>query len=117
MDLKSCHVIYWKYKNPRCFGGVNSLPGQYHPNTKAWMATENISDMVAQSRSAIPTQEQKQSFLQTTCTAHNSQPLKAIKLDIFSSQLHQSFSTNVIRAGIIASLKSQYCQQILSPEI
>lgn len=103
-------LVISKYKNPRCFRNVSTLPVNYHSNSNAWMTTVIFNEWLIKWDAKL---NRKIVLLVDNCTAHSvNSSLKNIKVVFLPAN-----TTSILQPcdqGIIRTLKAYYRREMRS---
>lgn len=105
-------LVIGKFKNPRCFKNVKSLPVDYEANKRAWMNSQLFIDWVRKLDKVMTKQKRTILLFNDNCPAHpHIEGLKSIKLLFFPPNLTSKLQP--CDQGIIYSLKQHYRSRVL----
>jgi hypothetical protein len=94
-------LVIGKFKNPRCFKGVKSLPVTYKANKRAWMTSEIFITWVRSVDQLMTKRKRKILLFIDNCPAHPKiDDLKSVKLEFFppnTTSILQPMDQGVIR--------------------
>jgi len=108
--------VIGKFRNPRCFKNVKSLPVQYEANKKAWMTLKLFEDYIRKLDSMFSKQKRKVIIFIDNCTAHSEvSNLKAIKLIFLPA--NTTAKLQPADQGIIKCLKHAYRKRLVRQAI
>lgn len=106
-------LVIGKFKNPRCFKGVNSLPVDYQSNKRAWMTSDMFTQWVRGVDKMMTKKKRNILLFVDNCPAHpNVTGLKSVRLVFLPPN-----TTAVLQPmdqGIIRCLKQLYRRNLIS---
>ncbi|XP_060577389.1 tigger transposable element-derived protein 4-like [Ruditapes philippinarum] len=105
-------LIIGKFKNPRCFKNVKSLPVDYEANRRAWMNSEIFISWVKKLDKRMTREKRSILLFVDNCPAHPKiEGLKAVKLLFFPPNTTSKLQP--CDQGIIFSFKRHYRSRVL----
>ena len=106
-------LVIGKFKNPRCFKNVRSLPITYKANTRAWMISELFTSWIIDFDKKFQRQNRNVALIIDNCLAHPDvqSQLKAIRLVFLPP--NTTYVLQPCDQGIIKNLKTQYRKYLL----
>lgn len=109
-------LVIGKFKNPRCFKNVKSLPVDYEANRRAWMNSELFISWVRNLDKKFSREKRHVLLFIDNCPAHPKiDNLRSLKLMFFPPNV-----TSVLQPmdqGIINSVKVHYRKMLISEKI
>ena len=105
-------LVIGKFKNPRCFKGINQLPVHYTNTSNAWMTTAIFNDWLTKLNAKMERNKKKIILFLDNFSGHASK----VNLSNIRIEFYPANCTSVLQPldqGIIRSFKSYYRQKVL----
>ena len=105
-------LVIGKFKNPRCFKNVQSLPVTYRANRKAWMVSDLFTEWVRRLDRKFSRQSRKVLLFVDNCAAHPKvQNLQAITLQFLPPNTTSHLQP--MDQGVIMNMKVHYRKHLV----
>ncbi|XP_023237227.1 tigger transposable element-derived protein 4-like [Centruroides sculpturatus] len=105
-------LVIGKFRQPRCFNGVKSLPVIYKANSKSWMTSKIWEEILHKYDSQFVKQKRNVAFVVDNCPAHGYvEGLQAI--NVFFLPPNATSVVQPLNQGIIHSFKRHYRKKLI----
>ncbi|KAM3936770.1 tigger transposable element-derived protein 4-like [Leptodactylus fuscus] len=101
-------LVIGKYKKPRCFKNVRTLPCEYKNNTKAWMTGDFFVQFLRALDAKMGTRNRKVALFLDCCPAHPQEVEGLRNVDLYFFPPNCTSKLQPLDLGVIKSLKYNY---------